>query len=403
MLLVKKGEVITANRKYWTVAVVVSVAALASPATALAQPSAAKGSPGQPIVGSVDRAIPGQFIITVGPGHSPESVLTSVRASATFIYRHALNGFAARLTDAQVNVLQHRSDVIGIERDQIASTDGGIEHTDSSGQPWGLDRMDQRYRPESGSYSWGGTGAGVRAYVIDTGIATADGDFQGRAANVYDAFGGNGQDCNGHGSHVAGTIGGYYWGVAKSALLRGVRVLDCNGTGATSGVIAGIDWVRVNAVHPAVANMSLGSEYSPAENNATYNLAQSGVFVGVAAGNGAADACSKSPASAPGTVTAASSNYSDNRAQSSNYGACVDLYAPGVYIKSDWLGGTFNVISGTSMASPHVTGTAALFKGDYGDWDWQTIASWITGSATTNVIGNNVTGTVNRLLFKSGL
>ena len=166
--------------------------------------------------------------------------------------------------------------------------------------------------------------------MIDTGIATSHGDFGGRAANVYDAFGGNGQDCNGHGTHVAGTIGGATWGVAKGVSLRGVRVLNCSGSGSTSGIISAINWVRTNAVRPAVANMSLGGGFSSALNQATTNLANSGVFMAVAAGNENQNACNVSPASAPGTFTSAASDRNDVRASFSNWGGCVDGYAPGV-------------------------------------------------------------------------
>lgn len=246
------------------------------------------------------------------------------------------------------------------------------------------------------------TGSGVRAYVIDTGIATAHADFGDRAANVYDAFGGNGQDCNGHGTHVAGTIGAAAYGVAKASSLRGVRVLDCNGSGSTSGIIAGVDWVRQNAIKPAVANLSLGGGLSSALNTATSNLASSGVFVAVAAGNENQDACKVSPASASGVLTVAASDKNDVRASFSNFGSCVELYAPGVNITSTWLSGGTKTISGTSMASPHVAGVAALYK-SYGDAASSTVNTWILDNSTLNVITSNVSGTPNRLLFKSTL
>jgi subtilisin family serine protease len=224
---------------------------------------------------------------------------------------------------------------------------------------------------------------------------------------VYDAFGGNGQDCNGHGTHVAGTVGGATYGVAKSVQLRGVRVLGCNNSGSTAGVIAGVDWVRKYGLRPAVVNMSLGASYSLAENTAVTNLINAGFFVAVAAGNGdqygnPLDACTQSPASAAGTVTVASANSSDTKASDSNYGQCVDLYGPGVSIRSTWLNGGTNTISGTSMATPHVTGVAALLKSDYGDQTAATIAFWILNVTTNGVIKSNVSGTPNRLLYMSG-
>jgi subtilisin family serine protease len=243
----------------------------------------------------------------------------------------------------------------------------------------------------------------VTAYVIDTGIATGLADFGGRASNVYDALGGTGADCNGHGTHVAGTIGGATYGVAKSVQLRGVRVLNCSGSGSTSGIIRALDWVRANAVKPAVANMSLGGGRSTSLNTAASNLANSGVFLAVAAGNESQNACNVSPASAASAYTTAASASNDTRASFSNYGSCVDGYAPGVSVKSDWYTGGTNTISGTSMASPHVAGVGALYKSANGDASSATVASWINSNAASGVIRSNPSGTPNRLLNKRGL
>jgi subtilisin family serine protease len=270
---------------------------------------------------------------------------------------------------------------------------------------WGLDRIDQRNRPLSGTYSYNTTASNVYAYVIDTGIYTAHSQFGGRAANVYDVFGGNGQDCNGHGTHVAGTIGGSSYGIARAVRLRGVRVLNCSGSGSTSGIIAAVDWVRNNRTNPAVANLSLGGGYSSSLNTAVNNLHNSGVFVAVAAGNSNRNACNYSPASASSVYTTAASTSSDAKASYSNYGSCVDGYAPGSAIRSAWIGstGATNTISGTSMASPHVAGVAALYKAANGNVSSSSIVSWINSNATTSVISGNVSGTPNRLLFKSTL
>jgi len=191
--------------------------------------------------------------------------------------------------------------------------------------------------------------------------------------------------------------------VAKGVLLRGVRVLDCNGSGSTSAIIAGIDWVRLNAVKPAVANMSLGGGLSSTLNTAATNLANSGVFLAVAAGNENQNACNVSPASASGTLTVAASTSTDAKASYSNWGGCVDVYAPGSSITSTWINSGTNTISGTSMASPHAAGVAALYKGTFGDAASSTIVSWIINNSTANVITGNVTGTPNRLLYKSTL
>jgi subtilisin family serine protease len=275
--------------------------------------------------------------------------------------------------------------------------------TTQSGATWGIDRIDQRSRPLSGTYTYNSQGTGVRAYIIDTGIQTNHPQFGSRASAVYDALGGNGQDCNGHGTHVAGTVGSSTYGVAKNVYLRAVRVLDCSGSGSNSSVIAGMDWVRTNAIKPAVANMSLGGSYSSTVNTAATNLANSGVLLAVAAGNSSADACNSSPASASGTITVAASTSSDARASYSNYGGCVDIYAPGSSITSTWINSGTNTISGTSMATPHVTGVAALYKATYGDAASSTVISWLTGNATSGVITGNISGTPNRLLYKSTL
>ena len=317
---------------------------------------------------------------------------------AKFKYATAIKGFAATLSPGAVALLQSDPDVAYIEQDAVMSI-----NTTQSGATWGIDRIDQRNLPLTGTYSYTATGTGVRAYIIDTGIETTHPQFGSRASAVYDALGGNGQDCNGHGTHVAGTVGSATYGVAKNVYLRAVRVLDCNGSGSNSGVIAGMDWVAANHIAPAVANMSLGGGYSSATNTSATNLSASGVFLAVAAGNSSADACNSSPSSAAGTVTVAASTSSDARASYSNYGGCVDIYAPGSSITSTWINGGTNTISGTSMATPHVTGVAALYKATYGDAAWSTIRDWLSANATANVITGNVSGTPNKLLYKAGL
>ncbi|QNP63676.1 S8 family peptidase [Streptomyces genisteinicus] len=341
--------------------------------------------------------IAGRYIVTLKEGADPAGLLKARSLKARHVYEDVINGFAADLTSAQLNRLRADSRVASIEEDQrIVST------ATQYNAPWGLDRIDQR-SGRDGSYTYTRNGSGVTAYIIDTGIDTAHADFGGRARNVFDAFGGNGADCNGHGTHVAGTVGGTVYGVAKGVQLRGVRVLDCQGSGSYSGIIAGFDWVRQNAVKPAVANASLGGGYSSAMNNAATALANSGVHLAVAAGNDNQPACNYSPASAAGTITAAASDSSDRKASFSNYGGCADIYAPGVSITSARAGGGSTSMSGTSMASPHVSGVAALYKATYGDASSATVNTWLINNATANVIGGNVSGTPNRLLFKSTL
>jgi subtilisin family serine protease len=344
------------------------------------------------------QAIAGHYIVTVKTS-DPRSVAASAHATPRYVYTAVLHGFAGALNAGQLTALQHNPNVTRIEQDAVVHADT----TQTNPPSWGLDRIDQRTRPLSGTYTYTSTGAGATAYVIDTGIYVSDSDFGGRAAVAYDAIGGNGIDCNGHGTHVAGTIGGAAYGVAKGVALRAVRVLNCSGSGSNSGVIAGMNWVASHHVAKSVANMSLGGGYSSSVNSAATSLANSGVFLAVAAGNSGANACNYSPSSASGTVTVAASDINDVRASWSNYGGCVDLYAPGVNITSDWLNGGTNTISGTSMATPHVTGVGALYKATYGDAAWSTIRDWLTANATSGVISGNPSGTPNLLLYKSTL
>ena len=312
------------------------------------------------------------------------------------VYQHAINGFAVEMTPEEAEALSNDYRVAYVEEDGLVTADAT-----QSNPPWGLDRIDQRNLPLNAIYTFNWTGAGVFAYVIDTGIRTSHTQFGGRATNVFDAFGGNGQDCNGHGTHVSGTIGGSTYGVAKSVNLRGVRVLNCSGSGTNSGVIAGVDFVRLNHSNPAVANMSLGGGASSALDTAVNNLSNSGVAIAVAAGNSNANACNSSPARAANAITVGSTTTSDARSSFSNFGTCLDLFAPGSGILSAWF--TSNTatatLSGTSMASPHVAGVAALYKQQNPNASSTTVRNAIVNNATTNVISNPGSGSPNRLLY----
>src|SRR5687767_5312813 len=248
------------------------------------------------------------------------------------VYKYALNGFAVEMSEAEAEALSLDFRVKFVEEDGVVTADAT-----QTNPPWGLDRIDQRNRPLNGTYVYNRTGSGVPAYITDTGIRTSHTQFGGRASNVFDAFGGNGQDCNGHGTHVAGTVGGSTFGMAKSVLLRGVRVLNCSGSGTNSGVIAGVDWVRLNHIAPAVANMSLGGGASSALDTAVNNLHNANVTIAVAAGNNnGANACNVSPARAANAITVGSTTQSDSRSSFSNIGSCVDIFAPGSGILSAW-------------------------------------------------------------------
>ena len=351
--------------------------------------------------GRAGDAIPGKYIVVAQEGRDPAAVARWQNARDRQVLP-LVNGFAATLDAAQVRALRASARVAYVEPDRVVTAD--VTQRMVNGDPWGLDRIDHQTGPTlSGTYTYNATGAGVTAYILDTGITPGHPDFGGRAAVAFDALGGNGIDCHGHGTHVAGTIGGTTWGVAKGVQLRGVRVLGCTGSGSTSGIITALNWVRTNAVRPAVANMSLGGGRSTSLNTAANNLANSGVFLAVAAGNESQNACNVSPASASAAYTTAASDRTDLRASFSNYGSCVDGYAPGVSIKSAWLANGTRTISGTSMATPHVAGVGALYKATYGDAASSTISSWINTYSAAGVIRSNPSGTPNRLLNKRGL
>jgi subtilisin family serine protease len=373
-----------------SVVLVVSICgALSASAPALAQE------------GRAGDVIPGKYIVVAQEGRDPAAVARWQNARDQQVLP-VVNGFAATLDAAQVRALRSSARVAYVEPDRVVTADV-TQTMDANGDPWGLDRIDQTALPLSRTYTYTRNGAGVTAYIIDTGLQANHPDFGGRAANVYDALGGSGNDCNGHGTHVAGTIGGNTWGVAKGVSLRGVRVLGCTGSGSTSGIISALNWLRTNAQRPAVANMSLGGGRSTTLNTAANNLANSGVFLAVAAGNENQNACNVSPASASAAYTTAASDRTDLKASFSNWGSCVDGWAPGVSIKSAWLSSGTRTISGTSMATPHAAGVGALYKSNFGEASSATVASWINTNATAGVIRSNPSGTPNRLLNKRGL
>jgi subtilisin family serine protease len=315
-------------------------------------------------------------------------------------FAKALRGAVVTATPGQAAELKRSAGVAAVEPDApVTAAD-----TQQSA-PWGLDRIDQRALPLSGTYTPASSGAGVSAYVIDSGVLSAHAEFAGRVAQGWTAISdglGTG-DCNGHGTHVAGTIAGKTYGVAKAATVIPVRVLDCSGSGFNSDVIAGLEWVASNhqAGTPAVANLSLGSTASAMVDAAVQGIINDGVTAVVAAGNSTADACNSSPARVAGALTVAASDSADKQAAFSNYGSCVDLYAPGVGIKSASPGSTTAtaLMSGTSMASPHVAGAAAIMLSRSPGLPPADVAAKLLSAATPGAVSAATAGTPNRLLF----
>ena len=336
------------------------------------------------------------------PDGRAKALIKAHGGSLKHVYKNAVKGFAVRdLSDDGVAALRATDGVALVEPDGIMTADG----TQSNPPSWGLDRIDQSGLPLSSSFTYNNSGAGVTAYIIDTGINSSSNDFAGRILTGRDYIDGdsNPEDCHGHGTHVAGTVAGTVYGIAKSAKVVAIRVLGCNGSGSTSGVIAGVDWVAANAIKPAVANMSLGGGLSFTLNAAVARAVNAGITFAVAAGNSNADACQSSPSSEPAALTVGATTISDAKASYSNYGPCVDLHAPGSSITSDWINGasTTATISGTSMASPHVAGAAALVLGATGGSSLTPaqVGAALVGNATQNVVTGLPGSTVNKLLY----
>ncbi|MFD9012856.1 S8 family peptidase [Streptomyces sp. NPDC059558] len=365
-----------------------------------------------------DNAVPGKYIVTLGTGVDAAQAAKKLGLKPSFVYTSAMNGFAASLTPLQLTIVRNSLGVKAVEEDakvQSVPRQSTVAGTRAPASSWGLDRIDQQDDWDKangtgdGQFSPEGNGAGVTAYILDTGIDYNHTEFGGpdatRATFGFDAIndGRNGADCQGHGTHVAGTVAGKTYGVAKKASLVSVRVLGCDGKGEWSGIIAGLDWVAKNAKQPAVLNGSLGGELSKAVNDAADAVTAAGVLPVIAAGNSAKDACGVSPASAAKVVTVAASNRYDEETDFSNWGQCVTLYAPGQAIVSAKLGGGSVALDGTSMAAPHATGVAVLYKAKNPTAEPEAIAEFLESETTKDVLKNLSPASPNKLLYTAGL
>ncbi|WP_435210121.1 S8 family peptidase [Streptomyces sp. bgisy034] len=354
-------------------------------------------------------AVADSYIVTLRADHARSgsqagrALVERYGADVERTYRKALNGYAIEASATEAKRLAADPAVASVVQNRTFH----IDATQTNPPSWGLDRIDQKNLPLNSSYTYpDSAGQGVTAYVIDTGVRITHSDFGGRASYGYDAIDNDNtaQDGHGHGTHVAGTVAGSSYGVAKKAKIVGVRVLNNSGSGTTAQVVAGIDWVAQNAVKPAVANMSLGGGADSALDAAVRNAIASGVTFAVAAGNESTNASTKSPARVTEAITVGATTSSDARASYSNYGSVLDLFAPGSSITSAWNSGdsATNTISGTSMASPHVAGAAALYLADNPTSTPAQVSSALTAAATTGVVGNPGSGSPNRLLYVGG-
>jgi subtilisin family serine protease len=352
--------------------------------------------------------IPGSYIVLLedqgsnggassGLSMSQIAVDMATRYNGTITYLYdSINGFAINMKEENALQLAGDARVKLVEQDQVMRA-----NVTQTGATWGIDRIDQRNLPRSTTYTYNTTASNVHAYIIDTGIRTAHTQFGGRASADFTAVGGTPQDGNGHGTHVSGTVGGSTWGVAKGVRLHAVRVLDASGSGSNAGVIAGVNFVANNRILPAVANMSLGGGASTALDNAVNAAIGRGVTFAIAAGNSNANACNSSPARVAAAITVGSTTSTDARSSFSNFGTCVDIFAPGSSITSAWntSNTATNTISGTSMATPHVAGVAALYLATHTGASPATVRNAMVAAATTNHVGNPGAGSPNRLLF----
>ncbi|MFJ7066847.1 S8 family peptidase [Streptomyces sp. NPDC101115] len=398
------------SRRRLAAAGAIAVAALALGSLS-ALPANAAGTAAEGVIlnAGAEGTVANSYIVTLRESAAQaetaqgRAVATKFGAKIKRTYTAALNGYSIELSEAQAKKLAADPAVESVSQNRVFHVDG----TQPSPPSWGLDRIDQKALPLNQSYTYpDSAGQGVTAYVIDTGVRISHSDFGGRAFNGYDAIDNDNtaQDGHGHGTHVAGTVAGSSYGVAKKAKIVGVRVLDNSGSGTTEQVVAGIDWVTRNAVKPAVANMSLGGGVDTVLDDAVRRSIASGVTYAVAAGNETDNANNHSPARVSEAITVGATTSTDAKASYSNYGSLLDLFAPGSSIKSSWNTSdtATNTISGTSMATPHVAGAAALYLADNPTASPSAVATALVNAATPNVVTSPGTGSPNRLLYVGG-
>ncbi|MDN3022084.1 S8 family peptidase [Streptomyces sp. S.PB5] len=381
-----------------------ATAALVGGLTAL--PAQAAPAEGKILAADSPTAIKGSYIVTLKKGAAGlkassadgKNLVKEYGGTVKQTFGTVLNGYSATLSESEAKRLAADPAVAAVEQNQIFKADA----TQTSA-PWGLDRIDQTALPLSGTYTYpDSAGSGVTAYVIDTGVRITHSEISGRASYGYDAVDGDttASDGNGHGTHVATTIAGSTYGVAKKAKIVAVRVLDNSGSGTTAGVIAGINWVTNNHSGPSVANMSLGGSASSSLDTAVSNSIASGVTYAVAAGNSSANASSYSPARVASAITVGATTSSDAKASYSNYGSTLDIFAPGSSITAGWYTSdtATNTISGTSMATPHVAGAAAVYLAGHTSSTPAQVATALVNGATTGAVTSAGSGSPNRLL-----
>ncbi|HCT77737.1 MAG TPA: serine protease [Micromonosporaceae bacterium] len=381
------------------------IIALAMSSAAVATSGNASAADPQILSAGGPTAVPGSYLVVLKDHRAPvrETAQRLAGAKVGSVWEHALRGFSVSTKEADALRIAADPAVDYVTQNHTVQAFGVQPNPPS----WGLDRIDQRNLPLDQSYTYPNTAPGVHAYIIDTGIRITHTDFGGRASHGFDFIDNDAiaDDCNGHGTHVAGTTGGTAYGVAKQVQLVAVRVLNCAGSGTFQQVIDGINWVTANAIKPAVANMSLGAAgTNAAMEQAVTNSINSGVTYALAAGNSNSDACNFTPARTPAAITLGSTTITDARSSFSNFGTCLDLFAPGSSITSAWntSDSATNTISGTSMASPHAAGAAALILGANPGFTPQQVRDQMVASATSGVVGSPGAGSPNLLLFVGG-